>query len=82
MKLTFPVLKHNITGIPLTIFLLLKKEYKSNDWSISISQQITLSGEDAKNASTIGLILAQGLHQVAPILIITNPGFDSNRRIN
>jgi hypothetical protein len=44
-----------------------------------ISQQITLSGEEAKKASTMGFIFLQGPHQVAPILIITKPGFFSNK---
>ena len=51
------------------------------DSSTSISQQITLSGEEAKNASTTGLIFLHGPHQVAPILIITKPGFFSNKPI-
>ena len=49
--------------MPFTIFLLFKYAYKSNDSSTSISQQITLSGEDAKKASTTGLIVLQGPHQ-------------------
>ena len=35
-------------------------------------------GEDAKKASTTGLIVLQGPHQEAPNLSITKPGFFSN----
>jgi hypothetical protein len=41
---------------------------------------MTLSGEDAKNASTTGFIFLHGPHHVAPNLTITKPGFFSNKR--
>jgi hypothetical protein len=42
---------------------------------------MALSGEEAKKASTTGLIFLQGPHHFAPNLIITKPGFFSNNRI-
>jgi len=45
-----------------------------------MSQQITLSGLDAKNPSKIGLMRLQGPHQVAPILSTIRPGLFWSRR--
>jgi hypothetical protein len=70
-----------MTGTPFTIFLLFKYEYKSKDSSTSISQQRTSSGEEAKKASTTGLIFLQGPHQDAPNLTIIKPGFFSSNLI-
>ena len=39
-----------------------------------MSQQMTVSGEDKKNASTTCLIFLHGPHQDAPSFKITKPG--------
>lgn len=66
-----------MTGMPLTILFFLKYEYTSWFSSTSSSQQTTLSGDEAKKASTAGLIFLQGPHQVAPIFTMTSPGLFS-----
>ena len=76
-KLVLPFLYRRIAGIPFTIFLLLKYEYKSEHSSTSMSQHNTLSGLDAKNPSKTGLIRLHGPHQVAPNLTMISPGLFS-----
>lgn len=46
--------------------------------STSMSAHMTLGGDDAKKASTMGAIFLQGPHHVAPILITMSPVFTVN----